>query len=177
MNDLNATILIKINRLIGKNRWLDAFGRAGAEWVVLASAAWYATGVFMTRDSWPKIFSPLIFLAGAWLVGLLFGFLVSLAVKEPRPYISQPNLKVLFRPLSNWKSFPSDHTMSAFLIFFIGLVFQLPAAWSLLPLAIWVAWGRLYAGVHYPLDILGGICMAGLLTLTVKYIMLFYNYL
>jgi len=50
--------------------------------------------------------------------------------------------------------------MSAFVILFTSYIFNLPASWALLPLALWVVWGRLYAGVHYPLDILGGIGVA-----------------
>jgi membrane-associated phospholipid phosphatase len=32
-------------------------------------------------------------------------------------------------------------------------------------MALWVGWGRVYAGVHYPADILGGIIMAVLVAI------------
>ena len=168
--NLNLQILAKINSLSGRNRWLDAFGRAGAEWVILAIVAWYMAGVFMTRASWQGIVAPLAILAAAWLAGLLLDFIVAKIIKEPRPYLTNPEIKLLFIPMSGWKSFPSDHVMSAFLILFLALLFHLPAAWSLLPLALWVVWGRLYAGLHYPLDIIGGVCVAGLVALIVKYL-------
>ncbi len=167
--NLNSQILAKINGLSGRNRWLDAFGRAGAEWVILAIVAWYAVGVFMTRAARQEIIVPLAILAAAWLAGLLLNYILAKIMREPRPYLTNPEIKLLFIPLSGWKSFPSDHVMSAFLILFLALMFHLPAAWSLLPLALWVAWGRLYAGLHYPLDIIGGVCVAGLLAVAVKY--------
>ncbi|PIT88370.1 MAG: hypothetical protein COU29_01095 [Candidatus Magasanikbacteria bacterium CG10_big_fil_rev_8_21_14_0_10_36_32] len=172
--DWNSQILVKINGLSGRNKWLDAFGRAGAEWVILAILAWYVAGVFITKVTWPQIITPFVILSVAWLVGLLLNFIIGKIIKEPRPYLTNPEIKLLFVPLSGWKSFPSDHAMSVFLILFFGLLFHLPAVWSLLPLALWVAWGRLYAGLHYPLDIIGGICVAGLLAIVLKYVVSYF---
>ena len=53
----------------------------------------------------------------------------------------------------------------------MALVFQLPAAWWLAPLALWVSWGRVYAGLHYPFDIVGGAAVAGLVAMFSYYIL------
>ena len=137
MMDWSLQILAKINGLSGRNKWLDAFGRVGAEWVILAIVAWYVVGVFMTRASWQIIIALFAILAAAWLAGLLLNFIAAKIIREPRPYLTNPEIKLLYIPLSGWKSFPSDHAMSAFLILFLALLFHLPAAWSLLPLALW----------------------------------------
>ena len=50
-------------------------------------------------------------------------------------------------------------------------VFHLPSAWALVLMAMWVMWGRVYAGVHYPLDILGGTAVAGLVATIGSYIL------
>ena len=47
--DWNARLFLAINRLVGKNRWFDAFGRAGAEWVIFGMAAWFLVGLWMVR--------------------------------------------------------------------------------------------------------------------------------
>ena len=50
--------------------------------------------------------------------------------------------------------------MTAFLFLFLAVVFNLSGAWALLPLALWVSWGRVYAAAHYPFDIVGGAATA-----------------
>lgn len=161
MPDLNTKILLKINGLVGKSKLLDSFGRAGAEWVVIAMIAWYAVSDLADRlPDKRSALLPLIFLGAAWTIGWLINLLIGMSMNEPRPYVSHPKIKLLFQPLGNWKTFPSDHSMSAFLIFFMACIFNLPGAWALLPMALWVVWGRVYAGLHYPLDVLGGIGVA-----------------
>jgi len=164
--DWNARLFLIINRLVGKNRWLDAFGRAGAEWVIFGMVGWFIVGLWMMRmpDRKAMLLGVMI-LGSAWSLGILLSWVIGLIVKESRPHIKHPESSLLFIPLSNWKSFPSDHALSAFLLFFLAILLHLPAAWALLPLALWVGWGRVYAGVHYPFDIVGGASLAGLVTM------------
>ena len=155
--DLNTKILLKINGLAGKSKLLDSFGRAGAEWVIIAMVAWYIAGDLI--ENMPNkrlVFLPIIFLSASWAIGWLINLLIGMSVREPRPYITNSQIKPLFKSIVSWKTFPSDHSMSAFLIFFMANIFHLPGAWALLPMALWVVWGRVYAGLHYPLDIFGG---------------------
>jgi undecaprenyl-diphosphatase len=159
--NFNARIFQKINALQGKNPWLDAFGRAGAEWVVVGMLGWYVAASFIGyAPSRRAAAFAVIFLAAAWAMGWILDVCIGMIVREPRPHVTMPTSKLLFQPLMAWKSFPSDHAMSAWLIFFMALVCSLPLAWALLPLALWVSWGRVYAGVHYPFDILGGFGVA-----------------
>ena len=171
--NLNIRLFQKINSLVGKNRWLDAIGRAGAEWVIIAMLGWYVSSVFIDRLALGKqaVFWPLAFLGCFWSLGWVFSMFIGLLVREPRPYVKFPDTKKLFVPLiGNWKSFPSDHTFAAFLIYFLAIIFSLPLSWPLLVLAIWVALGRVYAGVHYPFDTVGGLALAGLVGMTAYYV-------
>jgi membrane-associated phospholipid phosphatase len=168
----NEKQFLKINSLVGKNIWLDAFGRAGAEWVIVGMGGWYLSISFILNfGNQLAMWRPLITLALGALVGWGLSNLIALGVEEVRPRLKYPEIKILFWPFSSWKSFPSDHTFGAFLIFFLALVFNFPTAWSLLPLAIWVGWGRVYAGVHYPADIFGGVGLAAIVA-SVSYIIL-----
>lgn len=163
--NLNTRIFLKINGLVGKSRWLDSFGRAGGEFVVVAMIAWYIASDLVDRLPNKRLaFWPLAFLAAAWAVGWLANLLIGMIVREPRPFVTLPQTRVLFQPIMSWKSFPSDHSMSVFLIVFMAFVFHLPGAWALIPMALWVVWGRVYAGLHYPLDILGGLGVAALVS-------------
>ena len=161
MIDINTKIFLKINSFVGKSKLLDSFGRAGAEWVILAMLGWYAAGVFI--NSMPEkslIFWQFSFFVIAWCVGWTIGLCIGISMREPRPYINNPQTKLLFKPLTSWKSFPSDHSFTAALLVFLSFIFHLPGAWAMIPMALWVAWGRVYAGLHYPLDIFGGMTVA-----------------
>ena len=59
------------------------------------------------------------------------------------------------------KSFPSEHATAAFGVAFVTLIF-LSRSWGLLLTVVAAAIGfaRIYAGVHYPSDILGGAVVA-----------------
>lgn len=166
--NLNTRLFLKINSLVGKNRWFDAFGRAGAEWVIIAMGGWFLASIYISKL---EIWLPIFFSLGLWLVGIGISFGIGFLVREFRPRIEHPESRLLFAPISNWKSFPSDHSLSAWLVFFLALIFGLPGAWALLPMALWVGWGRVYAGLHYPLDVVGGICLAGVLAVVGYYIL------
>ncbi|HLD60757.1 MAG TPA: phosphatase PAP2 family protein, partial [Patescibacteria group bacterium] len=137
----NAILFFKINSLVGKNRWLDAFGRAGAEFVIVAMLGWYmASSLIAARPQVAIV--PIVLLALAVVFGWVFNVGIGLLIKEPRPHVTYPQSKLLFTPMNSWKSFPSDHAMIAWLIFFMAILFALPGLEMLLPLALWVSWGR-----------------------------------
>jgi len=160
MRNYNLELFNKINGLVGRNKWLDAFGRSGAEFVVFAMFAWYMVAGWYASGTWLGTAAYFGWLVAAWFFGWLIDLGVGALVREQRPLVGDPLVKPLFLPLMKWKSFPSDHAMTAFLFFFLTSFFGLPMAGGLLILALWVAWGRIYAGVHYPLDIVGGAVVA-----------------
>ncbi len=73
---------------------------------------------------------------------------------EPRPFVS-----FHFLPLIGEKadaSFPSRHTSIMSVIAFAYTYFKSRWGPLFLLFMVWVGIGRIYVGVHYPLDILGG---------------------
>lgn len=169
----NAKLYLYINKLSGKYRWLDLFSNAGAQWVIFGLVAWFGTDLFFTfLPSRKIVFLGAILFGAMWGLGMFLSILIGLLVKEPRPYLKHPEARLLFHPLSAWKSFPSDHVFSAFLFCFMALVYGLPSAWAFLILALWVGWGRVYAGVHYPFDLIGGASLAGLMAVLAYYLLI-----
>lgn len=161
--NLNQKLFFIFNKQVGKKPIVDALGRAGAEWVIVGMLGWYITSALIGYlPNYKMAVWPILFFGTAWAVAWLIDLLIGLIIREPRPQVKFPETKLLFTPLLTWKSFPSDHAMSAWLIFFIAAIFNLPFFWALLPLALWVSWSRIFAGVHYPLDILGGLTVAAL---------------
>lgn len=78
--------------------------------------------------------------------------------KRDRPYISLANVHVSNGEASDPYSFPSGHATSAFALA-TALSLRYPRPVIYIPLHIWalfVSYGRVYLGVHYPSDVLVG---------------------
>lgn len=69
-----------------------------------------------------------------------------------------------FLPHAPDSSFPSDHGTVMFTVSLVLALSREPVASrfgrSLLPLAVVVAWARIFLGVHWPMDMLGAVAVA-----------------
>ncbi len=81
-------------------------------------------------------------------------------VMRTRPFLQMPEIVPLGQPPTSF-SFPSGHTVCAFAFTFI--IWRTTTGWQrflFMFFAVLMAFSRLYAGVHYPTDVLGGIIVA-----------------
>jgi undecaprenyl-diphosphatase len=98
----------------------------------------------------------------ALMAGLACSELLKSIVMQPRPFVSLPDVRLLISPPSSY-SFPSVNATYAFAassgasLTARRLLGRLPVwGWGLLVLAIAISYSRVYVGVHYPGDVLGG---------------------
>ena len=99
------------------------------------------------------------------LVGTAIYKLVKSRTLRPRPFNVYPAIVCAGKTLDQF-SFPSGHTMHA-VSFSLIATFYFPAlVWLVLPFTVLVALSRLVLGLHYPSDVLAGICLGTAIAVT-----------
>ena len=109
----------------------------------------------------------------AMLLGLAIGALftnlwLKVVIARPRPYTAEGSVfhqiwMVMGQHMESDKSFPSGHTTAAFAsmvpLFLLG---KKKISWLALVFAVMMGISRIYLGVHYASDVLGGVVVGSL---------------
>ncbi len=147
-----------INNLAGKNIWLDSFMIFCAEYLIFGLFLILIFLLFTIKEKKEKIQLIILSLSSTVLAWLL-NHLISLIYFRPRPFATHHNINLLIQHNQD-KSFPSDHTAIAFALGFSIYLFNKKLGIFALICALLVAFARIFCGLHYLLDILGGIIVA-----------------
>jgi membrane-associated phospholipid phosphatase len=115
-----------------------------------------------------KAFLVLILSVIAWGIADATGNLLKHIIERPRPFNSIDDIRLLVGKGSSY-SFPSNHAMTSFagatVLGYFHRYLRLPA----FIIAIVVALSRIYVGVHYPSDVLGGALLGIAIAFSVIY--------
>jgi undecaprenyl-diphosphatase len=124
--------------------FLTKIGSHGLVWVLLAIVV-----TIVQRSRTPLLLTGLAVLAADGLASL-----IKVAVGSKRP--EEPDALIVI-PHSH--SFPSGHTATAFAAATVLSFCSPRLAPALFVLAAAIAYSRMYVGVHFPLDVAGGIAI------------------
>jgi undecaprenyl-diphosphatase len=116
---------------------------------------WYAIALVPWLRGEPRPLAKALYVAAAVTLLEAGGFVLKRLVKRPRPTVADPDQPRQI-PLPFSPSFPSSHaSMAVAGVFTVGTIY--PAAIpALIVLAAVLCFSRVYLGVHYLGDVLGG---------------------
>ncbi|NME97617.1 phosphatase PAP2 family protein [Aneurinibacillus aneurinilyticus] len=112
-------------------------------------------------------------------IGGVIEYAMKFAIMRPRPpAVEEQVIHLTHMPISS--SFPSGHAVSSFVsMYVLYRLFPKSIRWTL-PCALIMAYSRIYVGVHYPLDVIGGAIIgiiAGKITMRVPVMKIAYKIL
>lgn len=165
---MNYDLLVfrHLNNLVGNNLGLDYLGIFLAEYlpylVIIFLLVYF---LWFKKDRLKNI----IMFSVAFSSGLIARFVVKSFIlifyQRPRPYVALQSVHKLISTSSseNWQSFPSGHAIFFFALATAVYFHNKKLGWLLIEISAIIGVTRVFAGVHYPSDIIVG---AGLGILT-----------
>lgn len=88
------------------------------------------------------------------IISLAFIKLAALLYNDPRPFVSDHITPLIHHAADN--GFPSDHTALTAYLGFLVLMYSRKLGIALLMIALLIGSARVAAGIHHPIDIIGG---------------------
>jgi undecaprenyl-diphosphatase len=133
--------------------WIASLLATGTVWLCVALIAWAA---WRQPSQWKYLVATLV----AALAASMLAHAAASAINMPRPFIA--GLSPPYIEHGARGSLPSTH---ATVMFTVALILCMRPALRIVGLAILLigfvtGWARIYVGVHFPLDILGGFVLA-----------------
>lgn len=159
LDHLNLLWFSMINADVGLHGWRLEVGVLAAKWLILlvpiGLAGLWVNGRTSQREAAIKALAATICaLAVNAVIGLLWYHARPFAIGAGHAYL----------PHAPDSSFPSDHGTIMFTVALVLACSRDPAArrfgTAMLPLAVVVAWARVFLGVHWPMDMLGAVAMS-----------------
>ncbi len=160
IEDWNIHAFQAINSLAGKNPYLDAFMIFSAQYIIFIVPIVLLYLWFGKKGD--KKFS--LFLLFTTILSVVVAMSISAVYYHPRPFAMGLGTTLITHSADS--SFPSDHTTVMFAFALPFLFFRRYKSGTIfVVLASLVGYARVFCGVHFPIDIIGGFLVALIVTL------------
>ena len=170
---MDYTILKFINSFAGRWKTLDILGIFFANWLILIMPIIIFLAYWFSGRKKQIISIALEIILGIFVV-VIFRHFAGMIFPRLRPFVVLPEIKKLGSLLSfadaTRSSFFSNHVAISFIMALV-VIFNWPKLGALLlvfPFLIGLA--RIFTGVHWPVDILGGFIFGGISFFLVYYL-------
>jgi len=157
MEEFNVSTFLLLNQYAGKNSLLDALLICAAEimpfvFILIIIYLYVDKNIERKKSSFNAGLSVLL--------GMLSSYVLSLFYYHPRPFVDKLGTQLIEHAPDS--SFPSDHTTFIFSIAVMLLFNKTTRTIGMVLCGFSLVSGlsRVFAGVHFPLDILGAILVA-----------------
>ena len=155
---MSTDLFLIINSWVGKSSFLDSLMIFSADKLiyVLFMAAAFCVAYLVYKRQWRSI----SLISIALITSFMIRFVLSKLFISDRPFVDHTITQLL--PHAANQSFPSDHATAAFAVALAILVLTCfkKTGWILLIMASIVGFARVFTGVHYPFDVIGGLATA-----------------
>jgi undecaprenyl-diphosphatase len=163
---LNRALYLDVNRVARATPWAHGALATYAHLLgvgVLAVCLLVAWWRSRSADDPPRQVAGVLVAAGGTVVAwVLAHYVLKPLIHERRPYLTLPHVEVLLARTHGY-SFPSGHaTVAGAVIVGLFLAKDRLMAWLATFFGLCLAADRVYVGMHYPGDVLGGLVVGGL---------------
>lgn len=161
---LDEQFFFFLNSLAGQNRILD--------YLIIFFATYFgyfliAALLFLIFWKYKKEFwQPLMFTASSLLLSTVLTQIIRFFYYRPRPFLDFSINTLINHSLTS--SFPSGHSVFFFALALVIFYFNRRWSWLFISGAFLIGLARISAGVHWPLDVLGGIILGFLSVFFIK---------
>lgn len=167
IEQFNMALFHMINQYAGLNPIVDTIAILAAKYmpVIFVIALIY---LWIKKGTNTK--NIVLYSIYAAILGLIINYVIGLLYFHPRPFMI-PVGTTLF-PYSAETSFPSDHTTFMISIALMMIYFKGTRKFGILLMILGLIGGfsRVFAGVHFPFDILGSVGVAVIVSLLIYYL-------